>query len=919
MAIHLFIFLDKLKNYYSYDRNADRTKPKVTDHIDSTSTFSPVLLDDKIEISSQTDVFEIEQVPYLGWQKYNYQLEKIPEERVWKLAEKFLNHGSIELVFENLKKFKIPKNSIDNLSMINPKLLFDLNNYYLKLQKNHSPIKVDEIFELSESQILRLIETQGFKNVLNNSNLKSRIFKDSEIFNKIIEKKAKELGWHIHDYYFCPKSQNFGISEEQLKNLAMKLIENKEFNLLLSTPKLFHQVQNERCISNFVDEKIKSDPKEILYDYELYSLELTEPQFVELAKSLYNLKPDPFECLKSFIEFSKKNPKLIDTLLEIDYDLLFKCTDVLKLMNPHQLFNLLKKVIERKLQLRGVDSSKFFENFKVSEEKILQIIYPIISEYKNNEDFYSMVNNDTFLVLLFLLFMQTPRETNLKLIDRLKNSKEILYNDHKFQILNFLILSSLTESPENAEIIFSKICDVIDSPKEKQHKMLATILAFCNLNEIEKLKTIDLNKLDKTSLITCLLSKLYIDKQNIQSDFLIKALNKIKDPTNLLIYLGKIYTLKSEEKEMMLNFYRDYIISILNESPLSSPHIQKIKELEPQSEAILEKWQNLNIKEPISMIIVEDQKSQLPHEKFKYFLKERLILDKHVKDIETRYPSFYEYLNSLSADPILDESSYKKYLGEIKTKINNCKNNDLLNSLKIENQLLNGCQDLKRCKDHKETQFSIKTLISLILKEKDENLDQLHADMLEFKTSLEKSLKDNDLHFEVSNNFEDLLNLGRETGGCQNIDGDAEYNKCLVGYFDGKNKIFSIKNKKGEMVARSISRLLWNETAKSCALFLEPVYSLHDANEFDNIIKDFAIKIAQELNIALFVSDRFEHNFDYLYFITHKNDSTKSVSLKSFGCIAPFEYCDSVEDNDNRITSGKYCIDHAILVFKPNL
>ena len=128
--------------------------------------------------------------------------------------------------------------------------------------------------------------------------------------------------------------------------------------------------------------------------------------------------------------------------------------------------------------------------------------------------------------------------------------------------------------------------------------------------------------------------------------------------------------------------------------------------------------------------------------------------------------------------------------------------------------------------------------------------------------------------------FDLMLLCGTQVqGSCQRIDGDPNLNKCLLAYLmDGKNRLIAIKDKEGNIVARSILRLLWDKQNECPALMQERVYS----NVLDASLKEalnkFALAQADRLGVAFYEAD-----------------GTGDVSLDSFGGPAPWEYVDAAE------------------------
>jgi hypothetical protein len=158
--------------------------------------------------------------------------------------------------------------------------------------------------------------------------------------------------------------------------------------------------------------------------------------------------------------------------------------------------------------------------------------------------------------------------------------------------------------------------------------------------------------------------------------------------------------------------------------------------------------------------------------------------------------------------------------------------------------------------------------------------------------------KRTELYFELSNNPCDLLLLGKETEGCQNIDLNPSYNKCLLGYIFGKNRILTIKKPKdGRIIARSVERLLWDDKAKCLKIFIEKVYSLNPDPRLKRALLAHAQKIANEFNIKLVISKDFFDGNQSAQIGPYPN------GLISFGSYAPYEYSDSANGIQE---DGKY-------------
>ena len=137
-------------------------------------------------------------------------------------------------------------------------------------------------------------------------------------------------------------------------------------------------------------------------------------------------------------------------------------------------------------------------------------------------------------------------------------------------------------------------------------------------------------------------------------------------------------------------------------------------------------------------------------------------------------------------------------------------------------------------------------------------------------------------------------------GSCQRIDGQPSLNKCLLAYpVDGKNRIIAILDKKGNIVARSILRLLWDKKKECPALMQEDIYSNLGDEGMSKALDSFAIDQAKRLGISLY-----------------KSSDEGLAELESYGGPAPWEYVDSAggikADSKFTITAASEVYNHQV-------
>lgn len=130
---------------------------------------------------------------------------------------------------------------------------------------------------------------------------------------------------------------------------------------------------------------------------------------------------------------------------------------------------------------------------------------------------------------------------------------------------------------------------------------------------------------------------------------------------------------------------------------------------------------------------------------------------------------------------------------------------------------------------------------------------------------------------------------------CQSYDGGG-HNEALLGYTDPNTKIITLENERGNLIGRSVFRLLSMDDG-SPALHLERMYSSSTSDAVRQSIMERAMQISEATGIQLFISREsqteggdMEEAFIGKGFIGSEID----IQLHSFGSRAPYVYVDSV-------------------------
>lgn len=99
----------------------------------------------------------------------------------------------------------------------------------------------------------------------------------------------------------------------------------------------------------------------------------------------------------------------------------------------------------------------------------------------------------------------------------------------------------------------------------------------------------------------------------------------------------------------------------------------------------------------------------------------------------------------------------------------------------------------------------------------------------------------------------DLLLIGTEIqGSCQRVNGTPRLNKCLVSYLmHGEIRPIVVKNCNGEIVARSLLRLMWDEKNQVPVILQERRYSNIENADVAKAIDEWAIKKAKKMQLPL--------------------------------------------------------------------
>lgn len=139
------------------------------------------------------------------------------------------------------------------------------------------------------------------------------------------------------------------------------------------------------------------------------------------------------------------------------------------------------------------------------------------------------------------------------------------------------------------------------------------------------------------------------------------------------------------------------------------------------------------------------------------------------------------------------------------------------------------------------------------------HIGEFHANLDHFVDTIKKATPSGIDRFQVSitDQFWDLLRIGSDMdGSCQRIDGNSNYNKCLMDYIaNGKNIAIVVRQPGNDtIVARRLLKVELNEETGKPVLYLERLYRDHYAKQIDLGIQAMARAVAEELQLPLYTA-----------------------------------------------------------------
>lgn len=491
------------------------------------------------------------------------------------------------------------------------------------------------------------------------------------------------------------------------------------------------------------------------------------------------------------------------------------------------------------------------------------LLIPMIARNPNQKIFSVIAN-----ILNSKYYKDAPR-ARIAMTSLLAIEDSSLTDVEKIKVLKMIFGDKIEEKPSYASI----------------NKNLQLVEAFINLKHSDKFK-----KVETIEDIELILRNTFIKATGIEalpnfSEKYLRSFGSFRQPEAILIYAGK---LRKELSSQDLISLKMYVESVLNGQFFSlryeeNPHLSIVFKGRQGLKELWMKGSYQNLEEYMSA--GEPTEVNLTSQPFdvRTFLYERVCRDHHIS------PKEFGYLARCLEDPERINEESISLVEALKTE----KNQIELQKLRLQKGLL-ALLDTGKSDAEKNIIFntSIAKLIETVFPEK----EQFKYDLRDLKAAFnEKKTGKNDSvtgwTIVDTDDPQDMLMCGTEVpGSCQSINATAYFNKCLLGYaLDGKNRLVAVKNENGEIVARAILRILWDETEKTPVLFRERLYSRPGLDP----------RIPSALN------QFFEDRSKVLQLPLASESKPHAHPLRSFGNRAGFEYVDAKETG---MTNGEYVI-----------
>ena len=763
--------------------------------------------------------------------------------------------------------------------------------------------------------------------------------KCSEIAYRILDKNPGVLCCDINNFTLTD-IKRFDIAVEIAKKDPRSLVQEidkfhfkdqEELLILLRTGILHHPLimlnMTDKDCCSFLKEngqKILEAHPDLLYFFQPEkvldesSFQLKTPFFNAMAQEVIrrygerNVQDDQIIKQQILTQLKWLGYLEIKSLLSNIPEIGVRAMTILEILNElrspelkYQLSGLLFDTLSEETLARCLEEEEFKNLFSKKFSPLFQLVLtPLLFESSLMEHIIPILNSD---------YYQDVRGAKIalsSLFNLMKNSN--LTNEEKIKILKIVfeedVFNEIEEGEKNlkeekerlsklsrrekreGQKGIQKLSEKINHDKKALYpsvsKNLQMMEAIINIDCIEKLKEIS-----SSEEMEQILQEKFVELTGIGEveNFAEKYLNTFASFRNsqaIFIYASKLKTLSSTEKEKVMAALKTYIEATLN-GTLSTVRYQE----EPGDhlftvfsgrEALKEGWMRGDEKN-LSQLVPSIQEEAFDISQYLY---QRVCQDAHVSVEE--FPLLVSSLNH--------PSSLQHNLGILEGNLEQTKNQEERDKLLLQQGLIRLLSP-NQTEEEKRTIFnSIKSLLSRVFPGE----HQFKQDLKDLGAALTPKKREN-LFLEKwkvvdTDDPQDLLMCGTDVlGSCQNINGNAQLNKCLLDYtLDGKNRLIAVKNEKGEIVARALMRILWDEKNQVPVLFKERTYSKPNLNPI--VIEELNtmfIERSKALGLSLATIDSSLPEY-----------SQYPYPLLSLNSKAPFEYVDAT----GGVTEGEFTI-----------
>jgi hypothetical protein len=440
------------------------------------------------------------------------------------------------------------------------------------------------------------------------------------------------------------------------------------------------------------------------------------------------------------------------------------------------------------------------------------------------------------------------------------------------------------------------------------------------LGELHKLNSIEPEQM-KITARKILFDLFHIDQTKIA--FYHQAFGNVRNESALLTYFSKVQALTNDT---VSKFYTQFVTHVLSENQRdfyqeryknsASLHLSTVF---AERKLLRELWmqnKEADLTAFITLYQVTLKKTEISYAGFLY---NKIFEHKHIDP--NKFPMLKKYLEAKNEKEkedvkrILEEKckdKTAKQKNEIKENLNSSELSQLaLLEAALEYNLIELAEvsaDLKDPAARKNLFQLLETISKAITRlyagnEFLNNLEVLYMQLRKV-VSPQKNQAFTGWKVKITDNYWDIFMCGTDIqGSCQSVEGNPELNKCLLGYvMDGKNKLVAVVNREGEIMARSILRILWDDTLKTPVLFMEEIYPQFTQGLLHAVLEKFAILEAERLHLTLLISEKATQAQKY----TNK--------IQSLGSVAPWEYVDAIH---HEVANGIFTIENSIVLYSP--